>query len=103
MKIHNFTLAMVKMGWSGAHLLEQSSGSVLWMVVQMICMQDLNPYSFQSDAYAYGVVLYKLMSGSLSYSHIGSRNQIILIVGCGKVSSNWPEAMQRLLSDCLKF
>lgn len=73
-------------------------------------MQDPNPYSFQSDVYAYGVVLYELMTGSLPYSHIGSRDQIIFMVGRGylspdlsKIFSNCPKAMRRLLTDCLKF
>ncbi|KAF6089977.1 A-Raf proto-oncogene, serine/threonine kinase [Phyllostomus discolor] len=101
-KIGDFGLATVKTRWSGAQPLEQPSGSVLWM--------DPNPYSFQSDVYAYGVVLYELMTGSLPYSHIGSRDQIIFMVGRGylspdlsKISSNCPKAMRRLLSDCLKF
>lgn len=109
-KIGDFGLATVKTRWSGAQPLEQPSGSVLWMAAEVIRMQDPNPYSFQSDVYAYGVVLYELMTSSLPYSHIGSRDQIIFMVGRGylspdlsKVSSNCPKAMRRLLSDCLKF
>ncbi|XP_006165856.2 serine/threonine-protein kinase A-Raf [Tupaia chinensis] len=109
-KIGDFGLATVKTRWSGAQPLEQPSGSVLWMAAEVIRMQDPNPYSFQSDVYAYGVVLYELMTGSLPYSHIGSRDQIIFMVGRGylspdlsKISSNCPTAMRRLLSDCLKF
>ncbi|EHB02734.1 A-Raf proto-oncogene serine/threonine-protein kinase [Heterocephalus glaber] len=109
-KIGDFGLATVKTRWSGAQPLEQPSGSVLWMAAEVIRMQDPNPYSFQSDVYAYGVVLYELMTSSLPYSHIGSRDQIIFMVGRGylspdlsKISSNCPKAMRRLLSDCLKF
>uniref|UniRef100_A0A8C9KI69 non-specific serine/threonine protein kinase n=1 Tax=Panthera tigris altaica TaxID=74533 RepID=A0A8C9KI69_PANTA len=112
-KIGDFGLATVKTRWSGAQPLEQPSGSVLWLgglAAEVIRMQDPNPYSFQSDVYAYGVVLYELMTGSVPYSHIGSRDQIIFMVGRGylspdlsKISSNCPKAMRRLLSDCLKF
>nr|XP_054361145.1 serine/threonine-protein kinase B-raf isoform X1 [Mirounga angustirostris] len=126
-KIGDFGLATVKSRWSGSHQFEQLSGSILWMNVlctlfpkektsvqfqqapEVIRMQDKNPYSFQSDVYAFGIVLYELMTGQLPYSNINNRDQIIFMVGRGylspdlsKVRSNCPKAMKRLMAECLK-
>nr|XP_033814711.1 serine/threonine-protein kinase B-raf isoform X3 [Geotrypetes seraphini] len=108
-KIGDFGLATVKSRWSGSHQFEQLSGSILWMAPEVIRMQDKNPYSFQSDVYAFGIVLYELMTGQLPYSNINNRDQIIFMVGRGylspdliKVRSNCPKAMKRLMADCMK-
>ncbi|KAL2092435.1 hypothetical protein ACEWY4_012233 [Coilia grayii] len=109
-KIGDFGLATVKSRWSGSQQVEQPSGSILWMAPEVIRMQDTNPYTFQSDVYGYGVVLFELMSGTLPYSNINNRDQIIFMVGRGylspdlsKLYGNCPKSMKRLIVDCLKF
>lgn len=108
-KIGDFGLATVKSRWSGSQQVEQPTGSVLWMAPEVIRMQDSNPFSFQSDVYSYGIVLYELMTGELPYSHINNRDQIIFMVGRGYASpdlsrlyKNCPKAMKRLVADCVK-
>ncbi|XP_014252119.1 raf homolog serine/threonine-protein kinase phl [Cimex lectularius] len=109
-KIGDFGLATVKSRWSGGKQFQQPSGSILWMAPEVIRMQEDSPYSFQSDVYAYGVVLYELLSNQLPYSHINNKDQILFMVGRGylrpdlnNLTAETPKALRRLLEDCIKF
>ncbi|XP_052213209.1 serine/threonine-protein kinase A-Raf-like isoform X2 [Dreissena polymorpha] len=109
-KIGDFGLATVKARWSGSHQFQQPTGSILWMAPEVIRMQEQNPYTFQSDVYAFGIVLYELISGQLPYSHINNKDQILFMVGkgylmpdCSKARNDCPKAMIRLVQDCCKL
>lgn len=47
------------------------------MAPEVIRMQEENPYSFQSDVYAFGIVLFELLAGALPYSSISNKDQVI--------------------------
>ncbi|XP_054727137.1 raf homolog serine/threonine-protein kinase Raf [Anastrepha obliqua] len=109
-KIGDFGLATAKTRWSGEKQANQPTGSILWMAPEVIRMQEQNPYSFQSDVYAFGIVIYELLAECLPYSHINNKDQILFMVGRGllrpdmtKVRSDAPQALKRLAEDCIKF
>lgn len=109
-KIGDFGLATAKTRYSGSQQFQQPTGSILWMAPEVIRMEGENPYSFQSDVYAYGIVSYELLAGHLPYSHISNKDQILYRVGRGflkpdlsKLRSDTPKVIKRLLIDCIKF
>ncbi|XP_052895975.1 raf homolog serine/threonine-protein kinase Raf [Anopheles moucheti] len=109
-KIGDFGLATAKVRWSGSQQSNQPTGSILWMAPEVIRMKEQNPYSFQSDVYAFGIVLYEMLTEQLPYNHINNKDQILFMVGCGKlrpdltkVRTDCPQALKRCVEDCIKF
>lgn len=79
------------------------------MAPEVIRMRESNPYSFQSDVYAFGIVLYEILAMQLPYNHINNKDEILWKVGRGvlkpdlsKVRKDCPQALKRLIEDCVK-
>ncbi|RWS16960.1 serine/threonine-protein kinase A-Raf-like isoform X1 [Dinothrombium tinctorium] len=109
-KIGDFGLATVKTRWNGSQQFNQPTGSILWMAPEVIRMKDPNPYSFQSDVYAFGIVMFELVTQQLPYNLINNKDQILFMVGRGilrpdlsKCRKETPKAMIRLIEDCILF
>ena len=45
---------------------------------EVIQMKEENPYTFQSDVYAFGIVIFELTTGSLPYANINNKDQVPL-------------------------
>ncbi|GBP17326.1 hypothetical protein EVAR_17814_1 [Eumeta japonica] len=114
-KIGDFGLATAKVRWSetstaGGVQWQQPTGSILWMAPEVIRMDEPNPYTFKSDVYAFGIVLFELMSGELPYKELNNKDQILWMVGRGRLRpdprrlrQDVPQALKRLFEDCIKF
>ena len=69
-KIGDFGLATMKTRWSGPKQLIQPQGSVLWMAPEVMragAKGYEDPYSFRSDVYSFGIVLYEIVTGELPF------------------------------------
>ncbi|CAH8565434.1 unnamed protein product [Schistosoma haematobium] len=108
-KIGDFGLATVKSRWWNTGC-QQPTGSIFWMAPEVIRMEGETPYTNLSDVYAYGVVIYELITGQLPYSHYNNRDQILFLVGRGLLKpdltvcrADIPHQLQRLSLDCCSF
>ncbi|CAK5066769.1 unnamed protein product [Meloidogyne enterolobii] len=86
------------------------TGSILWMAPEVIRMQCENPYSTQSDVYAFGICLYELLTSKLPYDDIKDRDQILFMVGSGllrpnikNLRSDTPRQLRNVFEQCIRF
>ncbi|CAH8600635.1 unnamed protein product [Dicrocoelium dendriticum] len=108
-KIGDFGLATVKSRWWNTGF-QQPTGSIFWMAPEVIRMQGDTPYTNLSDVYAFGIVLYELITGQLPYTRHNNRDQILFLVGRGLLKPDFSEArpdaspqLRRLAMDCCSF
>ncbi|CAH8544482.1 unnamed protein product [Schistosoma rodhaini] len=108
-KIGDFGLATVKSRWWNTGC-QQPTGSIFWMAPEVIRMEGETPYTNLSDVYAYGVVIYELITGQLPYSHYNNRDQILFLVGRGLLKpdltvcrADIPHQLHRFSLDCCSF
>ena len=118
-KIGDFGMATVKTtttapGSSGdsGDVPKNPTGSILWMAPEILRMNSRDPkdpYTFYSDVYAFGVVLYELGSGLLPWTGM-SRDQIMYCVGrcrrvlaeeLGPIKEEMPKAYLTLTRECV--
>ena len=76
-------------------------------------MQEEDPYTFHSDVYALGVVLFEMITGKLPYGENLQRDMILWLVGKGRLRpvvsdsiparENCPRALLRLQEKCVAF
>lgn len=103
-KIGDFGLATVKLHLGGQPT-NQPTGSILWMAPEIIRGAA---HSFQSDVYAYGIVLFEVATGKLPYNHLNNRDQILYLVGRGilkpdltQVRDDVPKKLITLIQNCI--
>ncbi|CAB0039275.1 unnamed protein product [Trichogramma brassicae] len=87
----------------------QRCGTDRWMSPE-IARMDKNPYTFLSDVYAFGAVLFELMAGELPHSNFNDVEMIMRMVGRGhlsldltKLHSDTPQTLRELIHNCIKF
>lgn len=86
------------------------NNSVDFQAPEVIRMRGPNPHSTLSDVYSFGICLYELLSYRLPYDNIKSRDQILFMVGSGRLKPNMdhirsdaPRALRTLLEQCIQY
>lgn len=111
-KIGDFGLATFKTRFEGNQQIYHPTGSILWMAPEVIRTNPgVNPFTFQSDVYSYGVVLYELLSRKLPYFDFKHKDALLFLIGLGDperspklnldvIGSSKPEGLRALMLKC---
>ena len=122
-KIGDFGLATIKANCGDTKFIGHPEGSILWMAPEIITAKKSESVSFQSDVYAFGIVLYELFSKTLPYSDGGNKRngqkygttqlegtQIMWLVGSGQIIPNMdlmdtssPPSIKTLIMNCIQY
>lgn len=98
-KIGDFGLATFKTRWEGNQQIYHPTGSILWMAPEVIRTKPgVNPFTFQSDVYSYGIVLYELLSRKLPYFDFKHKDALLFLIGLGD-----PERSPKLNLDVIDY
>ena len=129
-KIGDFGLATIKEATTinknnkkSSRSIGNPEGSVLWMAPEIIKGKTGYGMGLKGDMYAFGIVLYELLSGILPYSDGGCRNdidsgsilhltpmQIMWLVASAKLVPNMaviridtPRSLRSLMNKCIEY
>lgn len=112
MKIGDFGLATFKTRWEGDQQIYHPTGSILWMAPEVIRTKPgVNPFTFQSDVYSYGIVLYELLSRKLPYFDFKHKDALLFLIGLQDskrspklnldvIGLDKPEGLKALMLNC---
>ncbi|XP_012542189.1 raf homolog serine/threonine-protein kinase Raf [Monomorium pharaonis] len=86
------------------------AGSIPWMAPEVLRMKEDYPYSFQSDVYSFGIVMYELFAREIPYGLGADPLFILYNVGRGslapdssKIRSDTPRKLKVLYKQCIAF
>lgn len=83
-KIGDFGLATFKTRGEGNQQTYHPTGSILWMAPEVIRTRPgVNPFTFESDVYSFGIVMYELLTRKLPYFDFEHKDALLFLIGLG--------------------
>lgn len=112
-KIGDFGLATFKKRGEGNQQIYHPTGSILWMAPEVIRTKPgVDPFTFKSDVYSYGMVLYELLSRKLPYYDFIYKEALMFLIGLNNERSpklnldvirpDKPHGLRTLMLSCVE-